>query len=336
MGWPWTKESSPPPDVISNGSLWPRISIVTPSYNQSQFIEETIRSVLLQGYPDLEYIIVDGQSTDGTVEIIKKYEPWLAYWTSEKDRGQSHAINKGMARATGEIVAWLNSDDMYLPLALSRVASAWQTSNTHWLVGMIKAGESLESIETKTLRLSSSRSFTEIAAFWLLRERNLRNFSQPEVFVSHQAWNAVNGLCENLSLALDYHLWARLAALGYVPKYLPEEIAFFRIHPAQKTRPEKNDYAMKVLIERTWSLYDAIRLAQQAKLPPPGLEEVRRLLERQAGGYCRVLDAYYRSLGLHRMVGAIITNALFRPATTLSYTPRIVIRECIRGWLHGK
>src|ERR1700738_1526878 len=109
-GWPWTTETPRLPAVRPDGSRWPRITIVTPSFNQGQFIEETIRSVLLQGYPNLEYIIIDGGSTDNTVEIIKKYEPWIACWVSEKDRGQSDALNKGFARATGQILAWLCSD----------------------------------------------------------------------------------------------------------------------------------------------------------------------------------------------------------------------------------
>ena len=90
---------------------WPGITIVTPSFNQAAFVEATLRSVLLQGYPRLEYLVMDGGSTDGSVEIIRRYERWLAGWVSEKDDGQSHAINKGFARAAGEVVAWLNSDD---------------------------------------------------------------------------------------------------------------------------------------------------------------------------------------------------------------------------------
>src|SRR5512140_3007798 len=118
-GWPWTEESPQMTDALPDGLPWPCVSIVTPSYNQAQFIEETIRSVLLQGYPDLEYIIIDGGSMDSSVEIIRKYELWLAYWVSEKDSGQSHAINKGMKTATGEVVAWLNSDDTLTPDALA-------------------------------------------------------------------------------------------------------------------------------------------------------------------------------------------------------------------------
>jgi glycosyltransferase involved in cell wall biosynthesis len=100
-------------------SHWPRITIVTPSYQQAHFLEQTIRSVLLQGYPNLEYIVLDGGSTDGSVEIIRKYEWWIDYWTSGKDGGQAEAIDRGFERATGELVAWQNSDDLYLPGALA-------------------------------------------------------------------------------------------------------------------------------------------------------------------------------------------------------------------------
>ena len=133
-GWPWTVETPPVPLARPDGSPWPRISIVTPSYNQGQFIEETIRSVLLQGYPDLEYIIIDGGSTDQSVEIIKKYEAWLTYSVSENDGGQSHAINKGFERATGVLLSWLNSDDVLLPDALAAVAARLSSSAVKVLV----------------------------------------------------------------------------------------------------------------------------------------------------------------------------------------------------------
>ena len=120
--WPWTQESPQLPVRMPYGSNWPKISIVTPSFNQGKFIEETIRSVLLQGYPNFEYIIIDGGSTDGSLEIIKKYAKWITYSVSESDNGQTHAINKGFKRATGEIVAWLNSDDYYQYSTLSCIA----------------------------------------------------------------------------------------------------------------------------------------------------------------------------------------------------------------------
>src|SRR5215831_2991084 len=107
-GWPWTVETPLLPSLRADGTSWPRVSVVTPSYNQGQFIEETIRSVLLQGYPDLEFIIIDGGSSDQTLDIIRKYARWLAYWISEKDRGQSDAINKGFSKSTGRILNWLN------------------------------------------------------------------------------------------------------------------------------------------------------------------------------------------------------------------------------------
>jgi len=134
FGWPWTEGSSPSAD--SSSASYVSISIVTPSYNQGEFIEETIRSVLLQGYPNLEYMIIDGGSTDQTVEIIKKYEPWLAYWVSAKDGGQSEAINRGMSRASGTWFNWLNSDDILLPKALFTLAEiAALDHDTKWISG---------------------------------------------------------------------------------------------------------------------------------------------------------------------------------------------------------
>jgi glycosyltransferase involved in cell wall biosynthesis len=120
-GWPW--RAAPRPQPRRPG--WPRISIVTPSFNQAPFLEATLRSVLLQGYPELEYVVIDGGSRDGSPDLIARYAGALTHWESTPDRGQAHAINKGLARCTGEVVGWINSDDVYCPGALRRVAEAF-------------------------------------------------------------------------------------------------------------------------------------------------------------------------------------------------------------------
>jgi glycosyltransferase involved in cell wall biosynthesis len=121
-GWPWTEASEPLPPSMPDGRPWPCVTVITPSFNQAGFIEATLRSVLLQGYPNLEYLVLDGGSTDGSVEIIERYSPWIDFWTSEPDGGQSAAINRGLRMGTGEFAAWINSDDMLYRNALTEHA----------------------------------------------------------------------------------------------------------------------------------------------------------------------------------------------------------------------
>ncbi len=335
-GWPWTTGGDGPlPPRRPDGSPWPRITIVTPSWNQGSYIEETIRSVLLQGYPELEYIVMDGGSSDGTVEILKRYEPWVAHWESAPDRGQSHAINRGMEHAAGEITAWLNSDDVYLPGALRRVALAWEPGRTDWLVGRVKKGPSLLSPETRPREAASVGSALEIAGFWLLRDPSIRTIVQPECFVSLRAWKDVGGLNEDLSLVMDYHLWARLAAAGYRPRSVDEILAFFRVHEAQVTSPDDLDYRVRRDGERAWSLHDAVREARKRGNEDDDWTRLRKLLDNRMGGAVRVLDVVRRGGGPLRLAAATAAAAVIRPRTTLRGAPRIIVREAFRQARRG-
>lgn len=224
-GWPWTEETPQLPDTMPDGRPWPRISIVTPSYNQGQFIEETIRSVLLQGYPNLEYIIIDGGSTDGSVEIIKKYEPWLAYWVSEKDRGQSHAINKGFARSTGEIMAWLNSDDIYAHQMLQIIANAF-ACGAKWVCGN---GYRLEP-NGMYVPMTISKEISNLE-YWLLRCPLI----QQSTFWHVSLWHRAKILNESLQFSFDYELWLRFVSLGYFPHTVNYFLSVFRLHSDSKT-----------------------------------------------------------------------------------------------------
>ncbi len=224
-GWPWTEASSCLSITMPDGSLWPKISIVTPSFNQVQFLEETIRSVLLQGYPNLEYIIIDGGSSDGSIDIIRKYEAWLAYWISEPDRGQSNAINKGFSRSSGEIMAWINSDDYYAPDAFKTVADTFIHTDTSWIAGngyiCRVNGEITQFICHPITRPDQ----------WLLSDP----LSQPSVFWKRSIWNASSGLDESLHHSLDYDLWIKFSNSQPFPYWLDQLISYFRIHEDSKS-----------------------------------------------------------------------------------------------------
>ena len=243
IDWPWDEAPGPIHATMPDGSPWPRISIVTPSYNQGQFIEETIRSVLLQGYPNLEYIIIDGGSTDNSVEIIKTYEPWLTYWISEPDRGQSHAINKGIEKATGDWIAWLNSDDIYLPDALFKIATtiAQSTQPIAWIVGTtIYTDQELREtarFEPGVYITSGKQKKYDVLSWidFVCVKRSRITLPQPSSFWLRSAVLQAGGIDESLIYAMDLELYGRLAYQGFRPVLLKEVLACFRTHHEQKT-----------------------------------------------------------------------------------------------------
>lgn len=225
-GWPWSIDTLP--RVIDQGEAapWPKISIITPSFNQGEFIEETIRSVLLQGYPNLEYIIIDGGSTDNSVEIIRAYEPWLAFWQSEPDRGQADAINKGFARATGEILAWLNSDDLYEPGALKIVANHFANHpDCDFVYG---AGWYLNEDSSRMFRFPATRPFDRR----LLLSQDY--ILQPAAFWRRRLWNEAGNLDTSLNWGLDWEWFIRSTALGNA-QFIETDLAGYRLAEGIKT-----------------------------------------------------------------------------------------------------
>jgi glycosyltransferase involved in cell wall biosynthesis len=207
----------------------PLISIITPSYNQAQFLEETILSVLNQDYPNIEYIIIDGGSTDGSVDIIRKYASRLAYWVSEPDQGQANALKKGFARATGEILAWLNSDDVYIEGALKMVAEAYISNPGSIIVGDVVEFYNSDLNDYRVVR-QTNLTFEAMVKLWQHKYR----WHQPGIFFPRAAYEAVGGIDDNLQFAFDYDLICRLLQVCRVV-YLNQVVARFRLHSSSKT-----------------------------------------------------------------------------------------------------
>jgi glycosyltransferase involved in cell wall biosynthesis len=210
---------------------YPRISIVTPSYNQGQYLEETIQSILSQNYPNLEYIIIDGGSTDSSVDIIKRYSKYLAFWVSEKDKGQSDAINKGFAKATGDIFTWLNSDDLYNPGVLFQVADYWtKHPDCRFLTG---DGEYVDPTGRIRWYYYKAGPFSHTDLFHTCKGIRLL---QPSVFFGRDAFVQAGGLENDLYYAMDLDLWLRILRKHKL-HYLPICISRLRRHEKAKTWP---------------------------------------------------------------------------------------------------
>jgi len=235
-GWPWSEETNP--SIFSGRENWPKLTIVTPSYNQAEFLEQTIRSVLLQNYPNLEYIIIDGGSTDGSTEIIEKYAQWISYQQSEKDGGQGNAINLGFSLSSGDYHAWINSDDYYLKGVFFKVIDEFLKTKVDFVYGYGCDYRAACGQFSTTKVLPFTDFFIKIpglpqpSAFW-------------SVTIHEPVW-------EELHCALDYELWLRLVK-GHSRSLIKEPLSVANIHDDAKTSDPKMASKWEEDHQRIWS-----------------------------------------------------------------------------------
>lgn len=224
-GWPWTTQSQ---GNLLNESFLPKVTIITPSYNQGQYLEETIRSILLQNYPNLEFIIVDGGSKDESLEVIRKYEKWITYWVSEKDKGTYEAMNKGLAKMTGQYWCVVNSDDILMPNAIAQAVNYFQLhQDCHWLTATTHSINEFSSIKYTFIPEKPS---TNVAGLSFLERCWIRH---PSTFLSRKAFDTI-GYFEAIDI-LDYDYWIKLEMNGFLPAIIEQPLAGLRYHSSCKS-----------------------------------------------------------------------------------------------------
>ena len=268
------------------------VSIVTPSFNQAQYLEQTLRSVLEQEYARIEYIVIDGGSTDGSVELIKKYEDRLGYWVSEKDSGQAEAINKGLARATGEIVAWINSDDFYFPGA---IASAMRVFEAYPEAGLVYGD---------TVAVDETGEFIHYPKYaqWGLEDLLTFNIiGQPAVFMRRDILLKAGFLDPSFHFLLDHQLWIRMAS--HAPMmYVPERWAAGRFHESAKNVAQAAKFGEEAFRILDWAKSDPlvsstlVRVNRQSRAAALRIN-ARYLLD--AGKAWDAFKSYMQSLFTH-------------------------------------
>lgn len=220
-----------------------KISIITPSFNQDQYIENTIQSVLNQDYSNLEYIIIDGGSSDKTVEIIKKYEKHLHYWISETDNGQSHAINKGFEKATGEIIAWINSDDIYFPGTFKKVNDIFNSNSE---IDVLYSNGVWINEKGEVIHRRKNLPFHYKTWFY-----GMADPFQPEVFYRHEVLNKAGYIDDSFTMMMDREWWIRMANNNCRFLYVDDEFAGLRKYGQTKTAKFQ-----KINTRERWRLHD--------------------------------------------------------------------------------
>ena len=268
------------------------VSIITPSYNQAKYLEQTITSVLDQTYPSIEYIVVDGKSKDGSVDIIKKYVDKLAYWVSEKDKGQADAINKGFSRATGEIIAWLNSDDYYLPETVQAAVKIFEENPDVVLVygNMLAVDENSVTFNTMNYR---QLTLKDLLCFNII--------GQPAVFMRRSALLQTNGLDATFHFLLDHLLWIQIAKQGKI-LHVNQTWAAARYHSEAKNVSKAAEFgreAFRILetIAQDKDLAKALLSVDRRAHASAFRVDARYLLD---GGYpAKALQQWFRALFIH-------------------------------------
>ncbi len=280
----------------------PLVSIVTPSYNQSRFIEQTICSVLGQGVDSLEYFIIDGGSTDSSVEIIKRYESKLAGWVSEKDQGQADAINKGIRASSGEIVAWLNSDDLYQPGAIQKAIEVFQKHPQASLVygNVLSIDENAQPFNHQTFQ-----------PYGLQDLMSFRIISQPAVFMRRAALEQTGLLDLSYHYLLDHHLWLRMAQIAPIA-FIPRTLAAARYHSKAKNLAHTAEFGR-----------EAFRIVDWMETDPRFALLFRKNRRRILAGAHR-LNAFYL------LDGESYARSLAAYARAFRYNPGIIIPETHR------
>lgn len=268
------------------------VSIITPSYNQARYLEQTIQSVLVQDYPRIEYIVIDGASIDGSVEIVKKYADKLAWWVSEQDAGQAEAINKGLSRATGEIVAWLNSDDYYLPGAVSAAMKVFEEHPEVVLVygDMIAVDEAGDRFNLLTY---AQLALQDLLCFQII--------GQPAVFFRRDVLEKTGLLEPAFHFLLDQHLWIRITRYGKI-LHVNQTWAAARYHAHAKNRAYAAEFGREAFRILAWAqgepgLAGAIRPVERRARASAHRVDARYLLD--AGQSMAALKAWVRALVIH-------------------------------------
>jgi glycosyltransferase involved in cell wall biosynthesis len=267
----------------------PRLTIITPSYNQAAFIERTLESVFAQGYENLEYLVVDGGSTDGSVDVIRRYEDRLAWWVSEKDHGQTDALNKALRRATGDIVAYINSDDYYLPGAFDAAVGALESSDAAWAVGASRFVDADDNV-TEVWRPELPKLPRH---WWMLLPWGV---PQPSSFWRRRVFDELGPFREDMHYVFDTEHGLRLAYAGLWPALIDRELAVRVVHPEAKSwNPEEFARERRrfiALYKPALTRYERARLALTRALKAVGFYRltsavhpvtgpVRRRLERR-------------------------------------------------------
>jgi glycosyltransferase involved in cell wall biosynthesis len=307
---------------MPDGRDWPKVTVVTPNYNYGDYLEETIRSVLLQGYPDLEYIVIDDGSTDGSVGVIRKYEAWLAHWQTGANRGQTAAINAGFRRASGDILAWLNSDDTYLPGALRDAAEA------------MRPGEQVVFGECRYVDQGGALVFEHSGAITARPPLGLAEWvtcwkrypaPQPSVFWRRSLQEAVGSLDESFRYAMDYDLFLRFAERARFT-HIPRALSTFRLHEASKTVSQYDKFIPEIerASRRYWGSRSSLRYWSHALSAWTWLHSIREAQE--------AITASRRSRGaaLRHLIRCFVRwpfSILVQPRVVLS-----AVYRTVAGW----